>query len=181
MTVSSFCNDMLFLAVFMLVGFFAREILKPLQKLFLPSSLIGGLILLALGPQMLGVVPVPESFSSIPNVMIDIVMAATVFGVTISRHKIGSYLDYCCVTMSSYGMQMGLGVFLGWLLTLFWPGLPNGWGVMGVFSFHGGHGTAAAAAATFEKYGNPDNMAVGMVLSTLGLIMAMSVGIRPLE
>ena len=50
MTVSSFCNDMLFLAVFMLVGFFAREILKPLQKLFLPSSLIGGLILLALGP-----------------------------------------------------------------------------------------------------------------------------------
>ena len=176
MTVSSFCNDMLFLAVFMLVGFFAREILKPLQKLFLPSSLIGGLILLALGPQMLGVVPVPESFSSIPNVMIDIVMAATVFGVTISRHKIGSYLDYCCVTMSSYGMQMGLGVFLGWLLTLFWPGLPNGWGVMGVFSFHGGHGTAAAAAATFEKYGNPDNMAVGMVLSTLGLIMAMSVG-----
>ena len=68
MTVSSFCNDMLFLAVFMLVGFFAREILKPLQKLFLPSSLIGGLILLALGPQMLGVVPVPESFSSIPNV-----------------------------------------------------------------------------------------------------------------
>ena len=51
---------MLFLAVFMLVGFFARELLKPLQKLFLPASLIGGLILLSLGPQMLGVVPVPE-------------------------------------------------------------------------------------------------------------------------
>ena len=47
---------------------------------------------------------------------------------------------------------------------------------MGVFSFHGGHGTAAAAAASFEKLGIEGNMAVGMVLSTVGLIVAMVVG-----
>lgn len=176
MTVASLCNDILVLAVFLLVGFFVRELCKPLQKLFLPSSLIGGLILLLLGQQVLGVVEVPESFSSIPSVMIDIVMAATVFGVTINRKKIGSYLDYSCMTMTSYGMQLGLGVFLGWLLQKIWPGLPDGWGVMGVFSFHGGHGTAAAAGAAFEKLGIEGNMAVGMVLSTLGLIVAMLVG-----
>lgn len=176
MTVASLCNDILVLAVFLLVGFFVRELCKPLQKLFLPSSLIGGLILLLLGQQILGVVEVPESFSSIPSVMIDIVMAATVFGVTINRKKIGSYLDYSCMTMTSYGMQLGLGVFLGWLLQKVWPGLPDGWGVMGVFSFHGGHGTAAAAGAAFEKLGIEGNMAVGMVLSTLGLIVAMLVG-----
>ena len=45
MTVASLCNDILVLAVFLLVGFFVRELCKPLQKLFLPSSLIGGLIL----------------------------------------------------------------------------------------------------------------------------------------
>lgn len=50
MTVSSLCNDMLILAVFMLAGFFIREIFKPVQKLFLPSSLIGGLLLLSPGP-----------------------------------------------------------------------------------------------------------------------------------
>lgn len=176
MTVASLCNDILVLAVFLLVGFFVRELCKPLQKLFLPSSLIGGLILLLLGQQVLGVVEVPESFSSIPSVMIDIVMAATVFGVTINRKKLGSYLDYSCMTMTSYGMQLGLGVFLGWLLQKVWPGLPDGWGVMGVFSFHGGHGTAAAAGAAFEKLGIEGNMAVGMVLSTLGLIVAMLVG-----
>lgn len=108
--------------------------------------------------------------------MIDIVMAATVFGVTINRKKLGSYLDYSCMTMTSYGMQLGLGVLLGWLLQKIWPGLPDGWGVMGVFSFHGGHGTAAAAGAAFEKLGIEGNMAVGMVLSTLGLIVAMLVG-----
>ena len=56
MTVASLCNDILVLAVFLLVGFFVRELCKPLQKLFLPSSLIGGLILLLLGQQILGVV-----------------------------------------------------------------------------------------------------------------------------
>lgn len=176
MTVKSLCNDVLLLSVFMLIGFFVREKVKPLQKLFLPSSLIGGLILLLVGPQVLGVMAVPDSFKSIPSVMIDIVMAATVFGVTINRKKIGSYLDYSCMTMTCYGMQMGVGVFLGWLLQKVWPGLPDGWGVMGVFAFHGGHGTAAAAGAAFEKIGNDGNMAVGMVLSTLGLIVAMLVG-----
>lgn len=127
MTVASLCNDILVLAVFLLVGFFVRELCKPLQKLFLPSSLIGGLILLLLGQQILGVVEVPESFGSIPSVMIDIVMAATVFGVTINRKKLGSYLDYSCMTMTSYGMQLGLGVLLGWLLQKIWPGLPDGW------------------------------------------------------
>lgn len=176
MTIASFCDDLLLLAVFMLLGFFIREVIKPIQKLFLPSSLIGGLLLLLVGQQALNVVSVPESFSSLPNVLIDIVMAALVFGVNFNKDKISSYLDYSCVTMASYGMQMFFGVALGGLLTKVWPGLPKGWGIMGVFSFHGGHGTAAAAASAFEKYGVQGNMAVGMVLSTFGLIFSMFVG-----
>ncbi len=176
MTVSSLLDDLLILAVFMLIGFFVREKVKPLQKLFLPSSLIGGLLLLIAGPQALDFVVVPESFSQMPGTLINVVMAATVFGVTINRKKMGSYLDYSCMTMTSYGLQMGVGVLLGALLINFWPGLPNGWGVMGVFAFHGGHGTAAAAGAAFEGLGNPENMAVGMVLATFGLIVSMLVG-----
>lgn len=103
-------------------------------------------------------------------------MASLVFGVSFNRDKIFSYLDYVCVPMTAYGLQMCLGTGLGYLLSQIWPGLPKGWGIMGVFSFHGGHGTAGAAAATFEELGVEGNMAVGMVLSTFGLIMAMMVG-----
>ena len=176
MTVASLCNDILVLAVFLLVGFFVRELCKPLQKLFLPSSLIGGLILLLLGQQILGVVEVPESFSSIPSVMIDIVMAATVFGVTINRKKnrllSGLFLyDYDLLwNAAGPGRIPGLALTEGMARSSRWLG------VMGVFSFHGGHGTAAAAGAAFEKLGIEGNMAVGMVLSTLGLIVAMLVG-----
>ena len=121
MTVSSLCNDMLILAVFMLAGFFIREIFKPVQKLFLPSSLIGGLLLLLLGHQAMGIIAVPESFHELPGVLIDIVMASLVFGVNFNREKISSYLDYSCVTMTSYGMQMCLGVGLGWILSKDFP------------------------------------------------------------
>lgn len=176
MTVAGLCDDLMLLAVFMLIGFFLRETIKPIQKLFIPASLVGGLILLLLGPQVSGVVDVPDSFHTIPSVLIDLVLAALVFGVNFSRDKIRSYLDYSCVTMTAYGLQMGLGVALGWILMQVWPGLPKGWGVMGVFAFHGGHGTAAAAGAAFDNLGIQGNMAVGMVLSTLGLVIAMSVG-----
>lgn len=176
MTIRSLCNDMLIMAVFLLIGYFVRERAKPLQRLFLPASLIGGVILLAVGQQGAGLLTVPKSFNSVPGVLIDLVMASLIFGVTINREKMHSYFDYMCVPMTTYGMQMCVGTLLGALLMDFWPGLPLGWGVMGVFSFHGGHGTAAAAASSFDKLGIEGNMAVGMVLSTVGLIIAMVVG-----
>jgi ESS family glutamate:Na+ symporter len=176
MTVASFKNDLLIMALFMLAGWLIREKVKPLQKLFLPSSLIGGLLLLILGQQGFGLVTVPDSFSDLPGALISLVLASLVFGVAINKEKMRNYLDYSFITMTAYGMQMGLGVVLGFLLQKVWKGLPDGWGVMGVFAFHGGHGTAAAAASGFEKLGIADMMSVGMVLSTFGLIVAMAVG-----
>lgn len=47
-------NDLAILLVFLLIGFALREIIRPLQKLFLPAGLIGGIIALLVGPQVLG-------------------------------------------------------------------------------------------------------------------------------
>ena len=176
MTVASLFSDMILIGVFMLAGFFVREIVKPIQKLFLPASLIGGLLALILGQQMLGLVEIPESFSKFSNVLIAPIMAALLFGVTINRKKVVGYLDYICVEQGIYGMQMAVGAALGALLAVLWPGLPKGWGTMGVFAFQGGHGNAGAAGQTYENLGIPENLSVGMVLATFGLIMAMLVG-----
>ena len=176
MTVSSPFGDMIIIALFMLTGFFAREIIKPIQRLFLPSSLIGGLIALILGQQMLGIVEIPASFSSFSNVLIAPILAALLFGVTINRKKIVGYLDYICVEQAIYGMQMCLGAGLGAALAVIWPGLPLGWGSMGVFAFQGGHGNAGAAGQTYTELGIPENLSIGMVLATFGLIVAMLAG-----
>lgn len=176
MTVSSLFSDMIIIALFMLIGFFAREIIKPIQRLFLPASLIGGLIALISGQQMLGIIEVPASFSSFSNVLIAPIMAALLFGVTINRKKIVGFLDYICVEQAIYGMQMCLGAGLGAALALLWPGLPLGWGSMGVFAFQGGHGNAGAAGQTYTELGIPENLSIGMVLATFGLIVAMLAG-----
>ena len=62
-------------------------------------------------------------------------MAALLFGVTINKKKVVGYMDYICVEQGIYGMQMCVGAGLGALLAVIWPGLPKGWGTMGVFAF----------------------------------------------
>lgn len=178
MTIASLYQDIMFWGAFLLIGILIRELVKPLQKLFLPASLIGGIVALICGQQVLGLVEVPSSFSSLSGTLINVIMAALTFGVVLNKERIVGYLDYICVCGGLYFSQMALGVFLGMVLSNIWPGMPEGWGSMGLFSFHGGHGTASAAAASFAEYGEmyADNLTVGMILSTFGLVVAMTIG-----
>lgn len=176
MTVGSMFNDLMLLGTFLLAGFIMRELIRPLQWLFIPSAVVGGTIALVMGQQVLGWVDIPKSFDGISGVLINLIMTAIVFGVTINRQRVKSYIDYTAVIATTYGAQMSVGVALGALLALFWADLPHAWGIMGVFSFWGGHGTAAATGAVFQDLGVPDNYGMGMILSTIGLIVAIVVG-----
>ena len=51
--------SLLILSVGLLVGKLIRVKVRWVQRLFLPSSIVGGLILLVLGPQVLGRIPGP--------------------------------------------------------------------------------------------------------------------------
>lgn len=176
MTVNSLLSDLALLGSFLLAGFFIREICRPLQRLFIPSCVIGGVLALLLGPQVLGLVEIPASFSQLSGSLIRLVMTGLVFGVAIDRQKIASYADYMMAVHSVYGGQMALGVLLGAGLCIVWPDLPTGWGLQGVMSFYGGHGTAGATGAVFEELGVEGVTGIGMVLSTFGLIIAMVFG-----
>ena len=169
-------TDLTVFGVFLLVGLVIREICKPLQKIFLSASIIGGLALLILGPQVLGVVAIPKTFGGFSGAMIRFIMAALVFG-GINKDKLISYGDYMMVVHSVYGMQMVLGVALGALLGTIWPSLPVGWGFLGLQAFYGGHGTASAAGNVFkEATGSGVYTDLGIVMATFGIICAMTVG-----
>lgn len=177
MTFNQMLNELSIFGVFLLVGFLLREIIKPLQKLFIPASVIGGVVALIMGQQVFGIIEVPASFSSYSGALIRVVMAAVVFGVTVNVDKLKSYGDYMMVVHSIYGLQMFIGIALGSLFCFIWPKLPIGWGFQGVQSFYGGHGTAGAAGAVFEELtGSADITGIGMVLATFGLIAAMTIG-----
>lgn len=153
MTFSSLFNDLIVLFAFLLIGFVIREIFKPLQRIYIPASIIGGVIALIVGPQVLGLVSIPESFSSMASVMITLVLTCSVIGVDMDKSKANAYFTHLCIMVSIYGMQMFLGCGLGALMEKGWSALPFGWGSEAVFSFWGGHGTAASAAPPGRNMG----------------------------
>ena len=167
MSLDTMITEMTFFGVFLVPAFLLREIVKPIQKLFIPSSIIGGVIALVGGQQILGLWEVPSSFGSYSGTLIRFVMCALIFGVTLNLEKLKSYADYMMVVHSVYGWQMALGIALGAFMCIIWPSLPVGWGFQGVQSFYGGHGQAGAAGAVFEELtGSTDITSIGMVLST---------------
>lgn len=177
MTVASLLVDIQIISVFMILGFILREVFKPLQRLYIPTSMLGGFLALIAGQQVLGLVNIPKSMGSLSGTLIGVVLTCIVYGITFEKSRIRNYIDYTMVIISVYGAQLLFGVPLGILLQKFWPALPDGWGTMGVFSFWGGHGTASAAGATFDKLGVEGNFGLGMILSTIGLMAAVTVGI----
>ena len=169
-------NDLSVLMLFLLIGLVLREVIKPLQKLFLPAGLIGGVLALVLGPQVFGLIQIPETWSGMATPMINIVLTCTIFGTVFSKAKIKSYAGSIDLIIFSYFAQVGLGTLVGLLLTKVWHGLPESWGIMAAFTYWGGHGAGASAGQLFEDLGAADMRSMGIVLSTLGLIVAMVVG-----
>ena len=177
MTIGNVIFDLSVLSLFLLAGVAVRGIVKPLQKLFIPASFIGGALLLALGPQGFNLMALPKSTGQYSGTLVDIVLTCLVWGVTINGKKVASYLDYCCVGIGQKGMQLAVGTALGAALCAFWPTLPKEWGTMAVFSFVGGHGTAAAVGGIYAKMGIENAAGLGVVLSTIGLIAAICGGL----
>lgn len=176
MTLASLQYDLIILGIFLIIGFVIRELIKPLQKLFIPASVIGGIVALLVGSQVLGLIELPSSFSEFPGTLIDLIMTGVVFGITLNLKKVRSYLDYTAVMLGVFGMQTAVGIALGAALMALWPTMPQGWGSMGAFAFFGGHGTAGAAGAVFEDLGVSGNLGIGMILATFGMIVAIVVG-----
>ena len=177
MSVASLFKDIQVLGLFMLLGFILREICKPIQKLYIPTAMLGGFIALILGQQVLGIMEVPETFDSYSGVLIEVVLTCTAFGVTFDKGRIRNYADYTFGSVIIYGTQLLIGAPLGQALRKFWPSLPDGWGILGCCAFWGGHGTASAAGGVLEELGSEGSLAMGMILSTIGLIVAVTVGI----
>ena len=53
-------NALMLFGLLLLTGMVVRELVPPLQKILLPASLIGGLVGLILGQQVLGLIEIPR-------------------------------------------------------------------------------------------------------------------------
>ena len=152
-----------------------------LKNYFIPSSIIGGVLLLLIGPQVLQIIPqdIMQPLYPLPALLINVVFAALFLGKAIpSARQVWERAG----PMIALGNTIAWGMYvIGIALTLLILGplfgAPPIFGALLEISFTGGHGTSAGLAPTFASlgYANVTDMALG--LATFSIITAVIVGI----
>lgn len=146
-------TDLGIISALILVGKFIRVKVKLIQKLFIPPSLIAGVLGLAFGPNGLGWLPLSGSMGTYAAVLIALVfgslpLSSPKFSAKEVAGRVGPMWAYAQLGMLVQWGVMGLfGLFV---MKLIWPDLNDAFGVMLSTGFYGGHGTAAAIGEAFN-------------------------------
>jgi glutamate:Na+ symporter, ESS family len=187
----------LLLGVLLLVAKLVRMRSGVAQRLFLPSSIIGGGIALLLGPEALGRImeavagedaflagglfpeEVTDVWSELPGLLISVVFATLFLGTRIPKPRQAAELGGPQLAL---GLTMGSGQYVFGLLLallLLTPvfGLPPMAGALIEIGFEGGHGTAAGLGDTFADLGFPEGQDLALGLATIGVVSGVIVGI----
>lgn len=175
------------LSIFLLIGYAIRVWFTPIRKLFLPASLIGGVIGLILLPNGLGLIEVSEewmgSFGALPGVLITVVITASILGLKLPKLKelaggVGRQFMHLNVILAS---QIGIGLLIG---AAFMTVTYQTFGFELFAGFIGGHGTAAMLGGALNEMGVDwwlDSQGVGLTMATIGIIGGILVGIAMMQ
>lgn len=166
------------------IGHVLRMRLRILQKLYLPSCIIGGIVGLILIQGFAGLgSPIPNAWtawwSKLPGFLISIIFACLFLGVRLPKfrtlwRRAGPQLAYGQVV--AWGQYVvGVGLFL-FVLSRFWGHLPAMFGGILPVGFEGGHGTAGGMGPVFEKLGWPEGKDFALASATAGIVSAIVVG-----
>ncbi|WP_252503082.1 sodium/glutamate symporter [Sporosarcina sp. Marseille-Q4943] len=170
-------NTLMVFGLLLIAGVTIREFVPFFQKLMIPSSVIAGFLGLILGQQVLGWITIPESFGVIPIFGMFILMTCVPMGITVTGKKVVQHMDFALGNMTVYGFQLVFGIIIGALLINFWPNLPEGWGLMAVAAFFGAHGNVPIVSSVIDPTGELGAQSIGMVMATLGVLIAIIPGI----
>lgn len=179
----------------LLLGTFLRAKVKLFQDTFLPASVIGGIIGLILGPQVLGghailrfSEEVLKTASLLPGILIVPVIVSVPLGFMIKKGKEGTIKEtknimvMTLILLGIAGLQASVGFSTNLLFVKIMPSIniydTFGWELgMG---FAGGHGAAGFLAGVLRDANLPyweAGQGVAMTTATLGLLGGVIVGI----
>lgn len=184
------------IAILILVGRFLRQWIGVLRSLYLPSSIVAGVVALLLGPSVLGslvkamgdsTAPLaiglfPQSirdvWSQSPSLFINVVFATLFLGEAVPQPK---EIWRKASAQVAFGQILAWGQYVvGLLLTLvILTPLFNVNPLAGTLievAFEGGHGTAAGMAGTFVELGFKEGPDLALALATVGLVSGIIAG-----
>lgn len=184
------------LAILVLVGRFIRQRIGLLQSLFLPSSIVAGVVALLLGPGVLGAIAQavdgptsPLANGAFPQIIRDVwsqspsIFINVVFAVLFLGENIPSPRDIWrkAAPQVAFGQTLAWGQYVvGILLSLLilTPvfGMHPIAGALIEITFEGGHGTAAGMADTLRDLGFTEGPDLALGLATVGIVSGIVAG-----
>ena len=173
------------LSVLLVAGKILRVQIPLLQKLYLPSSVIGGLVGLAVLTALGSHAPseVTGGMRAVPGFMINVIFATIFLGTAVPKMRdvirlalpqlvLGQILAW-----GQYVVGLGLAGFV--FVKLF--GVPAMFGNLLEIGFEGGHGTVGGMAESFTAYGWEEGVALGYTVATVGMIVGIVFGMAVVQ
>jgi ESS family glutamate:Na+ symporter len=160
---------------------------RPLRKLFIPTAVIGGFLVLGLGPEGMGrliggagIFPdhVFAIWRQLPGLLVIVMSASLLLGEHLPPvRKVWSISGSHVIMISVMSMgQYAVGGILVWLLLEPVFGINRKAAALLEMSFNGGHGTLAGLTPILQQYGVGDLLYVGLGLATIGILSGIVVG-----
>ena len=173
------------LSLLLVVGKILRVRIPFLQRLYLPSSVIGGILGLAVVTALGKHAPadVTDGMRAIPGFMINVIFATLFLGA--AAPKLGTVIRFafpqlCLGQIIAWGQYVvGLGL-AGFVFTR-WCGVPAAFGNLLEIGFEGGHGTVGGMAEAFTAFGWEDGIALGYTVATVGMIIGIVLGMALIQ
>lgn len=180
--------DMLYalgvLSMFLLLGTYIRAKVGFLQRTFIPASVIGGFILLVLGPIGVGLLPIPKDwltlYALIPGILIVPVVASVPLGLKISGSA-GTIKNILPLAFISAAIAM-FQFTLGFLTQIGFSGSYDFYPTFGWelgLGYVGGHGTAGLLGNMLQAMNLPYwqvAQGVAVTTATFGLVGGIIIG-----
>lgn len=155
--------------------------LTVIQRLYIPTGLLAGLLALVGGKYFLNILPFSSSIGEYPSVLIIVLFASLLLGqkskVSI-KQMMNDVGDTFLVSYASDVIQYGVFILFGILIVpLIFHGINPGFGLMLPAGFMGGHGSAVAIGTVFADYGWNDATIIGQTFATIGMLIGIIGGV----
>ncbi|GHA55268.1 sodium/glutamate symporter [Photobacterium aphoticum] len=177
-------TDLAIAGALLLIAKVLRVNIPLLQRLYLPSAVLAGLLGLLFGPAILNVLPWTQTFSHNASLLTAALFSALGLATDLPSPKIvaqraGSlwaFNQIASVSQWLFAALFGLG-----LTTWIWPTLNPAFGITLSSGFMGGHGSAAVVGNILDDLGWEDGFTLGLTFATVGIFLSISIGMLLLQ
>ena len=169
--------DLGIISALILVGKYIRVKFPFVQKFLIPPSVLAGVIGLALGPEVLGWLPISGNLGTYAGILIAFVFASLPFTSSTGSKEFGKVKRMWGYSQGGMLLQWAFGGLIGILvLSRIWP-LNESFGISMPAGYCGGHGSAAAIGSAFAGLGQEEVLTLAMTAATVGIICSIVLGL----